>query len=105
MAAKLYRYEVTHPELGTVVVDSITAESATAAAARSWEEQWTQIAWECSVRKLGTAQRPRCRRCSREFGEAGDTTVYCPDCLDLMDRQRREARAFARRDTRAGMRE
>lgn len=104
MAAKLYRYEVSHPELGTVIVESITAECAIVAAAWEWDEKWTEIAWECSARKLGTAKRPRCRRCSREFGEAGDTTVYCPDCLDIMDRQSQEARAFARRDTRAGMR-
>lgn len=105
MANKLFRYEVSHPELGTVIVESISAESAIADAAEQWGERWTEIAWECSTRKLGTAKRPRCRRCSKEFGVAGDTAVYCSDCLQVMERQRWEARAFARRDTRAGMRE
>ena len=105
MAAKLYCYEVTHHEYGTVVVEAISTETATVQAAKKWDVPWKEIAGYCQVRRLGTAAKPRCRRCHNEFGEPGDVKAYCPACLDLMERLRREQINRRGPDRRAGVRE
>ena len=105
MAVKLYRFEVTHHELGTKIVVSIGPESATMAAARAWGVDWASIAGWCRVTKLGKAQKPRCRNCHREFGEPGDVTAYCPACQKVMDMRAREKRFVRKPDRRAGYRE
>jgi len=105
VSATLYQFEVTHPELGTVVVDSIGPESATAAAATRWGVPWREVAGYCWAKKLGKAQKPRCRRCLKEFGAAGEATAYCPDCLRLMEWERQRKRQFKEPDRRAGMRQ
>lgn len=107
MAAKLYRYEVSHPEYGTTIVSHISEAGATQAAADVWGAPWAKIAGYCSVKKLGTAAKPRCKRCHKEFGAPGDVTPYCSDCLRAMeaDRQRRKREQHRGPDRRAGMRE
>lgn len=105
MSAKMYRYEVTHPEFGTVVVNAISEATAVQAALKYWGEDWRLEAGYCHARKLGTAAKPRCRRCHREFGEPGDTTAYCPECLRIMDQNRREAVRFSPARKRPGYEE
>ena len=102
---KLWRFEVWHPEYGTAVVESIGPDSATAAAAKTWGAPWREIAGYCRVTKLGTAKRPRCRNCFREFGEPGFTAAYCPECERAMELRRREMRYVRSGDRRARMRE
>lgn len=102
MAEKRYLYEVIHPELGAERVEATTAEGATLAAARKWDEPWREIACDCRVRKLGTAQERRCRRCNALLG-AEQTAGFCTSCTDLLARQRQAARRLEK-DTRAGMR-
>lgn len=94
MSAKLYRYEVTHPEFGTVIVNAISEATAIQTAIRHWGLDWKADASWCRARKLGTAAKPRCRRCHNEFGEPGNITTYCPKCLQIMDQHRREAARF-----------
>lgn len=94
--AKLYLFEVCHPEYGTAQVTSIGPDSATMAAAKVWDVPWREVAGYCRVTKLGTAARPRCKRCHGEYGEPGDPAAYCPSCLDILVRQRREAERYAR---------
>lgn len=91
----MYRYEVWHPEFGTVVVNAISEATAIQAAIRYWGADWKTDAGLCRTRKLGTAAKPRCRRCHNEFGKAGDVTAYCPRCLEEIDRERRERARFA----------
>lgn len=105
MAAKLYRYEVYHPDYGTMVVEDISPQGATNKAAKVWDAPWREIAGYCRVTKLGTAKRPRCRSCGAEFGEPGDVTAYCPTCLRAQELAARERRMRPRSDRRAGMRE
>lgn len=105
MSAKIFRFEVTHPEYGTVIVESIGEDSATMAAASKWGAEWTKVAGYCRARKLGVAKRPRCKRCHREYGEGGDPAALCPDCLRALEVQRRQLAAIGHRDRRAGMRE
>ena len=93
--AKLYRFEVSHPDYGTVIVTSIGPDSATNEAAKVWGVPWREVAGYCRVTKLGTAARPRCRRCHSEYGQPGDPKAYCPACLDILDRRRREADRYA----------
>ena len=93
--AKLYRFEVSHPDYGTTIVTSVGPESATNAAAKVWDAPWREIAGWCRVTKLGTADKPRCRRCHGEYGVPGEAPGYCPACLDILTRQRREAARYA----------
>ena len=104
MAAKLYCYEVTHHEYGTVVVEAISPETATVQAAKKWDVSWNEVAGECRTRRLGTAAKPRCRRCYNEFGEPGDVRAYCNDCLKIMEAEKRMRPQFGREDRRAGKR-
>lgn len=94
MSAKLKLYEVTHPELGKSNAIGISEATAIQAAIKSWGADWRREAAYCHAREIGTAAKPRCRRCHREFGEPGDTTAYCPECLRIMDQNRREAARF-----------
>lgn len=103
--AKLYRFEVHHPDYGSTIVTSIGPDSATNEAAKVWDAPWREIAGYCRVTRLGTADKPRCRRCYKEFGEPGDTTAYCMDCQKIMEAERRRKPRFFREDRRAGMRE
>jgi len=105
MGAKLYRFEVTHHEYGTTIVESIGPESATNAAAKVWGAPWKEIAGWCRVVKLGTAKKPRCRKCGREYGEAGNPPSFCPDCLRAVTAQKRQIARIRSKDRRAGMRE
>lgn len=105
MGAQIYRFEVHHPDFGTTIVESIGPESATQAAARKWNAEWREIAGYCGVRKLGKADKPRCRRCGKEFGEPGSPGAYCPDCVAILEQQRRERNRIRGTDRRAGMRE
>lgn len=93
--AKLFSFEVSHPEHGTVQVVSVGPDSATAAAAKVWDVPWREIAGYCRVTKLGSAAKPRCRRCHSEYGQPGEPKAYCPTCLEILDRQRRERDRYA----------
>ena len=83
MKGTVYLYEVSHPDYPTVTVPSIGPDSATVEAARRWgvPELWGRLAGYCTVRRGGRAARPRCTRCGREFGTAGQAAGKCPDCL------------------------
>lgn len=105
MNAKIFRFEVEHPDYGTVIVESIGEDSATMEAAKEWDATWAKIAGWCRVRKLGTARKPRCRRCQREFWEAGSQAAYCPECERAMEMERRRRPRFRREDRRVGKRE
>lgn len=91
----LFHYEVGCAGYPTVQVSARDWQEATVKAADVWNESWREIAGGCDVTFIGTAAKPRCRRCHKEFGEAGDITAYCPACLELMDRERRERARFA----------
>ncbi len=93
--AKLWRFEVSHPDYGTTIVTSIGPDSATNAAAKEWEAPWREIAGYCRVTKLGSAAKPRCRRCHKEFGQPGDATAYCPACEAAMEAYRRDSARYA----------
>lgn len=100
--AKVWRYQVSHHEYGSTIVESVGPESATAAACRRWDADWAQEAAYCHVVKLGTAAKPRCRRCHREYGEAGDPAALCPECVEIEARRARDLARFRpqRRDRR-----
>lgn len=103
--AKLWRFEVSHPDYGSTIVTSVGPDSATNAAAKEWDAPWREIAGYCRVTKLGSAAKPRCRRCYKEFGEPGDAAAYCMDCQKVMEAERRTRPRFFREDRRAGMQE
>lgn len=107
MAVKIYLFEVSHPEYGKVVVESIGPDSATMSACKKWdcEDIWGQVAGYCSVRRLGPAEKPRCRRCGKEYGRPGDVKGLCPACAGMEERRRRERSRIRERDRRAGKRE
>lgn len=105
MGAKIFRFQVEHHEYGKTIVESIGPESATQAAAKVWEAPWREIAGWCKVTKLGTAARPRCKRCGKEYGAAGDPAAYCPDCLSALEYQRRERHQIKGPDRRARCRQ
>ena len=92
--AKVWRYEVSHPEHGTTVVESVGPESAVMAACKRWGEDWGSTAGYCRCTKLGTAAKPRCKRCHKEYGEAGEPSALCPDCLEIEERYRRDRGRF-----------
>lgn len=99
----LWRYEVRHPEYGTVIVVSIGPDSATMAAAEVWgvPELWGKLAGYCDVKRLGPAARPRCQRCAQEFGKAGDAAGLCPWCQQAAELHRREMAGVRGGDRRA----
>lgn len=105
MGAKVYRFQVEHHEYGSTIVESIAPESATMAAAKKWEAPWKEIAGYCKVTKLGTADKPRCKMCHKEYGTAGDPAAYCPDCLVALEIRRRDMARLRTPDRRAGRRE
>lgn len=92
--AKIYRFRVSHPGYGEVIVASVGPESATNAAAKVWDAPWREIAGYCGVEKLGPAGRPRCKRCHREYGQDGDPAALCLDCLKVMETFRRDRGRF-----------
>ena len=98
------RYEVRHPEYGQLEVNSLSPESAVWTAVRRWGADWRTEACNCTVKKLGTAAKPRCRRCGKEFGRPGDYTAFCPDCERVNELYQRELASRAKADRRAGMR-
>lgn len=99
------RYEVYHPQYGRTEINSVSAESAVWAAVKRWGADWKTEACNCTVKKLGTAAKPRCRRCGKEFGRPGDYTAICPDCERANELYRRECASRTKTDRRAGMRE
>lgn len=103
----LYLFEVSHPDYPTVVVPAVAADSATLAAARAWgvPDEWGMLAGYCTVKKGGPAQKPRCRRCHKEFGAPGGVGAYCPDCEAAMARYQREKARVRSRDRRPGYRD
>lgn len=85
-------YEVSHPIYGTVVVPSIGPDSATVEAFEQWgiRELWRREVANCTVRALGFAGKPRCRRCAREYGRPGDKAGCCPECERVLEHWKRE---------------
>ncbi len=102
--AVVYRYAVSHPDYERVVVTSIGPDSATLAAVKVWGAPWAKIAGYCKVEKLGKAARPRCRRCGKTYGAAGQPSALCQSCLAKEEAFRREIASLPGRDRRAGMR-
>lgn len=102
--AVLYRYSVSHPDYERVTVNAIGPDSATLAAAKVWDAPWAKIAGYCKVEKLGKAAKPKCVRCGKTYGEAGQPSALCPSCLTRAETLRREIAAIPGRDRRAGMR-
>lgn len=95
----MWRFEVSHREYGTTVVESVGAESAIMAACKIWGADWSSEAAYCRVNKLGTADKPRCRRCHREYGEAGDPAALCPACVETLEAYRRDMMRYRPRRT------
>lgn len=106
MKGTIYLYEVSNPDYPTVTVPSIGPDSATVEAVRRWgvPELWGRIAGYCTVRRGGRAARPRCTRCGREFGTAGQAAGKCPDCLRSEELHRRQMANIRGSDRRPGMR-
>lgn len=104
MKGTVYLYEVSHPDYPTVTVPSIGPDSATVEAARRWgvPELWGRLAGYCTVRRGGRAARPRCTRCGREFGTAGQAAGKCPDCLRSEELHRRQMANIRGSDRPAG---
>lgn len=96
-------FEVTHPIFGIARVEAVDTEEATLAAAREWDEPWREIACDCRVKKLGTAQTPKCKRCGREYVSGRGSAGFCGECVEILARQRQAARSLEQ-DRRAGMR-
>lgn len=88
----LKNYEVSHPAYGTVVLPSVGPDSASVAAFDYWgaSERWGREVADCTIRVLGDAGKPRCRRCAREFGKPGDKPGYCPECAEMVARWKAE---------------
>lgn len=53
MNSPVYRWRVTHPIRGAVVVTGPRKYEAVIAAAKRWGARWTQIARECTFERLG----------------------------------------------------
>lgn len=53
MSGPVYRWRVTHPTHGAVVVTGPRKYEAVIAAAKRWGARWTQIARECTFVRLG----------------------------------------------------
>lgn len=99
-AGPVSRYDVSHPEYGVTSVDAISQEGAINAAIKKWGGSWKKDAGYCHAVWVGSALRPRCKRCHGEYGEPGDPSAYCPACLEILARQRREAARYARSNRR-----
>lgn len=94
MAKKKYIYLVSHPNLGEVKVQGEDGHDAIRAACVKWEEDFSAVAGYCTVRRLGPATQPKCRRCGRPFGEPGSTPGTCMDCQrkeSYFEREKRSA--------------
>lgn len=100
----IYRFEVTHPDYGELTVNHLSMDGAIMEAIRRWGADWKMTACDCTARKLGSADKPRCRRCGKEFGRRGDYAAYCPDCERANEQFRRERASRKNEDRRAGMR-
>ena len=98
----LYHFEVSHPEFGSVIVESIGPDSATLAAAAQWgqRENWKYIVGDMSVRRGGRVQEPVCRRCGKRTAEPG----LCRECRAADELYRRQMAERQGEDRRAGMR-
>ena len=96
--SKAYLYRVSHPHLGEVTVSATDRPGAVKAACAEWNaaECWAEIAGYCTVEKLGTAAKPKCRRCGRSFGRPGETDGMCPECRQKNRYYEREKRAVFR---------
>lgn len=88
-------YDVDHPEYGRIRVEAISAETAINAAIKRWGGEWKKDAAYCRAVWIGSAMRPRCKRCHSEYGQPGDPSAYCPACLEILDQRRREAGRYA----------
>ncbi len=90
------RYRVDHPEYGVIEVDAVSPEGAINEALKRWDGCWRTDAGYCRAVWVATAQRPTCKRCHGQYGQPGDPAALCPSCLEILDRQRREADRYAR---------
>lgn len=52
MIGPVYRWRVTHPNYGAVVVTGPRKYEVVIAAAKRWGTRWTQIARECTFERL-----------------------------------------------------
>lgn len=52
---RMFRWRVTHPELGSVEVIAPERLKALTTASRQWKARWTHIARACTIEKLGEA--------------------------------------------------
>lgn len=76
MTKQPHTFQVTHPNLGTVTMSAVDRYAAIVAAAKEWDERWTQIAKDCTVTDLGAAKLHLCRMCGTRIHQPG----YCPKC-------------------------
>ena len=100
----LYLFEVSHPDYPTVELANIGLDSAIHAAIDQWGADWRREAAYCSVRRLGRANRPRCKSCHQEYGRPGEKAGKCPACIQIDECRRRELARLPKADRRAGMR-
>ena len=100
----LYLFEVSHPDYPTVELANIGPDSAIHAAIDQWGADWRREAAYCSVRRLGRANRPRCKSCHQEYGRPGEKAGKCPACIQIDECRRRELARLPKADRRAGMR-
>ena len=100
----LYLFEVSNPDYPTIEVPSIGPDSALYAAIDQWGADWRREAAYCSVRRLGRANRPRCKSCHQEYGRPGEKAGKCPACIQIDECRRRELARLPKADRRAGMR-
>jgi len=100
----IYLFEVEHPDYGRVMVQAVDSYGATVEAAKEWgvPEDWGSLAGECRVKRLGVANRPTCRRCHSVYGEPGQPSALCPECLAAAERWDREMRRFRPRRRKPG---
>lgn len=95
-----YLWQVSHPDLGDITVPAPDRPGAVMAACIQWGlgRDWSWMAGHCTVRKLGTAERPKCRRCGSAFGRPGDGPGLCVECQRKERYFEREKRAMFRYD-------
>ena len=98
--APLYNYEVEHPDFGKVTLPSIGADSAVVTACKAWgAEYWKELPGDCTVRKLGKVEQPRCPRCGARVYTAGN---LCSDCFRREELHRRDMARMKGPDRRPG---
>jgi len=83
------RWRVTHPECGTADVVALSDENAILNACREWGVSWGVYACECTVMRLGKAEKARCIRCGRVAETAGQG--MCNQCRSIAAAERRQA--------------